>query len=122
MTSLEIFLVGLFITAGIHRAWFSTPLPVHVFKTLRYLGWGAHLKWPPISDYEFWLRHECATWWTLNLPASVGDLLSCPVCISYHMSFWVALIMVLGGAPGYMLFAWLAWPELINLLPGHHHE
>ena len=120
MQALEVFLLGMLIAAGLHRAWFTTGLPVHVFKTLRWLGWGKTKSWPGPNTYAFWLRHECQTWWALQLPPLVAELLDCPVCFSYHLSFWVALGMVAVGEPTWLLLTWPAWPELINILPGHH--
>lgn len=117
--SLYIFAVGALIAAGLHRSWFNTQLPVHVFKGLRYFGWGAHKDWPNPIDLRHWLRHECETWFILNTPHLVGELLTCPVCFSYHLSFWVALAMFTVGCPPWIMFVWPAWPEIINLLPGH---
>ena len=119
-TPLEIFLLGMLITAGLHRAWFATQLPVHVFQLIYWSGiWGLRKQWPPSDEIQFWLRHECEMWWTINTPSWVGELLSCQVCLSYHLSFWVAILMCAAGAPTWILGVWLAWPELINLLPGH---
>jgi len=119
MRDINIFLIGFLGVAGLHRAWFATQLPIHFFKLLRHVGWGANKEWPPKETYQFWLRHECESWWSLNLHPLVGELLCCPICLSYHLSWWAAVVMSIFGAPLWILAAWLAWPELINLLPGH---
>lgn len=115
-----IFLLGFLITAGLHRAWFTSGLPVHVFKILRRCGWGKAKPWPEGVEYAEWLIDDFRTWCAINLHPLVAELLSCPVCFSYHLSFWIAAAMLVCGGPTWLLLAWPAWPELINLLPGHH--
>ena len=112
------YLAGLFVAASLHLAWFTTNLPVHLFKTLRALGWRSKDQgfWPSPEDYRDWLRYQWQDWNLLQLPQLVSELLNCPVCLSFHISFWVASIMVVTQLAGFcMIPAALGWPILINV-------
>jgi hypothetical protein len=96
--------------------WFKTELPVHVFGILRTLGWRRRPDfWPqdfpavPItrSEWEIWINTACPT---------LGELLTCPGCFSFHASYLMAVLLwgCLHPAWPMVVVGVLTWPYLAN--------
>lgn len=114
------YLIGLAAVSGLLVAWFSTGLPLHAFHMLRRLGWlRGNPFWDMIPEYKSGMddlvvamaAHQEA------VHPLVADLLTCRVCFSYHLSFWVSLAfsLVLGWDVCCFFGALLSWPVLSNL-------
>lgn len=115
------YLIGLAAVSGLLAAWFNTGLPLHAFHLLRRLGWlrGSSF-WDTIPEYESTMddlvvamaAHQEA------VPPIVADLLTCRICMSYHLSLWTSLAFTLAlgwGAFGFV-GALVSWPILSNLV------
>lgn len=95
MTKLAIcYFASLMAVSYMLMAWFKSGLPIHVFHMARRLGYKHGEKgrqfWESIPEWEStW--DDWATAVTLHVNPFAGELLTCPVCLSAHMSFWTAL-------------------------------
>lgn len=93
-------------------AWFKTDLPIHVCALINH--WYPLPAWP-VSTATF-TREEWVAWAAINLPPLLGDLLGCPYCLSWHISFWFSWLL-LGQLPyQVIILCFLSWPTLSNLL------
>jgi hypothetical protein len=108
--------------------WFDTRLAVHFFEFLRLLGWKKR-------DSSFWsmpsplgivipfgdlTRADLDEWMHLRFHHLVAELLSCPGCLSAHISFWVSVCIqgLFGFNECLFLAGWLGWPGVALLLRG----
>ena len=107
---------------------FDTTLLIHIFELLRYAGYRK-------SDTDYWsrveyvgdkpLKYDLASftredldeWMSTHLNKFWRGVLSCPGCLSMHISFWTALsssiliygFAVLNNPVLLFLFAWCSW-------------
>lgn len=117
-----VYVLGVFAAASLAMAWFYSALPMHLTAALKYLGWHKH-------DNEFW--DSMITWqqWadTINIwhPNLLTELLTCRICLSFHISFWIgvaslAFVPLPWYYPGITA---VTWPILINIaLTKLNHE
>lgn len=118
MITLLLLLFGLTVlsVASLLTAWFSSTLPSHVFAVLQKLGFGKsnHTAWESFDefatlDWQSWLAiHWSRSWLELFL----GTLITCPICLSFHMSFWSSLVI---SAVTY--YGWIDAPQVFFLVP-----
>jgi hypothetical protein len=80
--------------------WFKTSLPVELSQILRTLGWQKRNAefWPDDIEYMYWTRPQWELWLVTKVADRYGNfgdkvitLLSCPGCLSFHISFWCAV-------------------------------
>jgi len=100
-----------FTALAIHITWFHSGLPAHVFGILRKLGLGRNLPgfWTDTLDettnYRSWF-----VW--INTHAYIkpllAELLTCPVCLSWHIAFWVVAVGFITG---------VSWQECLTSIP-----
>ena len=117
-TILTIYLLGCLAVASALMAWFGSGLPIHVLHVLRRLGYARG------SDMWLTLEEWTSTWDDFSVAAAaymspfVGELLTCPVCLSFHISFWLALVLwVFTSVPFvFVVAAVCTWPILANIL------
>lgn len=126
-----VLLVGGFIVSSCLMWWFNTSLPIHMLGVLRFLGWKT-------DDSQFWSteidpdlpRVDLSRWtrvdfdeWVNDRSHVLGELLTCPGCLSFHIAFWVSFVMSssLVLIDGYhpirlcgFIAGWLAWPSIGN--------
>lgn len=86
------FVVICFAVASLKLAWFNTLLPVHVYHLLHKLGFKLGIEdWSNFPEYESTFED-----WEFKVITSkyplLANLLTCPICLSFHLSFWVSLI------------------------------
>lgn len=91
------YIIGLLAVSSFLMAWFDTDIMVHLLHLLRKLGWRKSDPewWHPIPEHETTkddLDMYLAGYGKYPL---LDKLLSCPVCFSFHLSFWVSLVMYL---------------------------
>lgn len=123
MTDLFVaYTLGFLATASLAMAWFYSALPIHLTNVLRWFGWHA-------DDDEFWAQMWTWQQWadTINIwhPNLLSELLTCRICLSFHISFWVGLSsFIFVSAPFYYpLLTAVTWPILVNLaLTKLNHE
>lgn len=123
MTDLFVaYILGFLATASLAMAWFYSALPIHLTNVLRWFGWHA-------DDDEFWAQMWTWQQWadTINIwhPNLLSELLTCRICLSFHISFWVGLSsFIFVSAPFYYpLLTAVTWPILVNLaLTKLNHE
>jgi hypothetical protein len=123
MTDLFVaYILGFLATASLAMAWFYSALPIHLTNILRWFGWHA-------DDDEFWAQMWTWQQWadTINIwhPNLLSELLTCRICLSFHISFWVGLSsFIFVSAPFYYpLLTAVTWPILVNLaLTKLNHE
>lgn len=116
------YIVGMLTAASLLLAWFQSGLPYHVLGLLEKLGWNK-------EHPSFW--HAVREKWddALNVyyPNLLSELLSCPVCLSFHVSFWIgvgSLFIASDLCLWYPIVTALSWPILINILLSKvkHHD
>lgn len=113
MDYIYIYIVGLLSAASLMLAWFHSGLPEHIIGTFRLIGVAR-------NNHEFW--EALATNWqdALNIyyPNLLSELLTCTVCLAFHVSFWVGLVSyILTDVPLYYpIITACSWPILINLI------
>ena len=123
------YVFGLLATSSLLLAWFRSGMGVHFFQVLYALGWRRDVPgfWPGAADVQGWLRHEWEEWLILRFQKpdwfSLGELLTCPVCLSFQASLLVSLVLLLpccllNGTCGLLLpvLAFFTWPCLIALV------
>lgn len=123
MTDLFVaYILGFLATASLAMAWFYSALPIHLTNILRWFGWHA-------DDDEFWAQMWTWQQWadTINIwhPNLLSELLTCRICLSFHISFWIGLSsFIFVSAPFYYpLLTAVTWPILVNLaLTKLNHE
>lgn len=114
MPDLFTYILGLLAASSIAMAWFCSALPIHLTELLRHLGWHS-------DDDEFWAQMWTWQQWadTINIrhPNLLTELLTCRICLSFHISFWVGLAsLCFVDLPWYYpLITACTWPVLINL-------
>ena len=98
--------------------WFTTSLPVTVFKALKKIGFMKKLNWPPDEDLKYWMRHEWSDWAAIELPEIWGEGLNCPGCFSNPTSCITAAVMTISfGLPWWVFpMLWLSYPAAGNLI------
>lgn len=104
-------------------AWFMSGLPAHVlsaagrvFPTIE----GYYLTALKLSDPKFSILEamNVAVADSSSAVRLLVELLSCRVCLSFHLSFWVSLLVWLCGDLPILFIpvATLTWPYTANLL------
>lgn len=119
MQLIELFIFGVLTAASIHMTWFHSSLPIHLCKILRAIGWHKHdeMFWPTGVDYQTWMRHEWDIWANAHLPLLLAELLTCPVCLSWHISFWVSVVLTITTqSPWWCVSFFVAYPRIIIFL------
>ena len=118
MTFLAVmYILGLLAAASLIMAWFNSGLPLHVFyamEKLRVLPLEPDLKWEDTASWDDWADKV-----SVCFPGLLAELLTCKVCLSFHVSFWVgmAIAVLLPEVSWYYAFiAAFTWPILINRL------
>lgn len=124
IASAALFWWGLSVAAGLTLAWTQSNLPIHLFEILRFTGWRKDAEdfWPAPGAMTDWTRLDFVTWSALKLPPLLADLINCPVCMSYHISFWTSAAMAaalsffpIGGWQWLLIPAGtLGWPAHIK--------
>lgn len=96
LTHLIAWLIVLSTVQSLMVTWFRTEtFPGLVFKVVRACGWHRHDPdfWPPEEELEpLWLRNEWEQWADFQL-GMLGGLLRCPICLSWHLTFWTTIIV-----------------------------
>lgn len=95
--SILLFVVGQLIVCSLLMAWMNSHLPIHVFHVFRRLGFRKEdtALWKELPEFAS-THDDWAMWMALKLPRGwwsklISELLTCPVCISFHISFWTAV-------------------------------
>lgn len=127
MTVTILYAMGALAVASALMAWFDSSLPLHVFHMLRRLGYkaGDRAFWTSIPEWEStW--DDWSTAVTIHLSPFFSELLTCPVCLSFHISLWLSLALALVSGTSLLLVpaAVATWPVLANILRSfysNHH-
>lgn len=112
---ISIYIVGLLAATSLLLAWFHSGLPFHVLGMLRHVA-----KWRKTDD-EFWAALNNDWQVTLNVyyPNLLSELLTCPVCLSFHASFWVGVVSFLLEPELTIVYPFItafSWPILANIM------
>ena len=88
MEQLIIVLGAPFLAACLHQTWFSSDLPMHVFSILSRLKLlrGVPNSFPGQDAFFDWLAITDA------VSTRASELLTCPNCLKWHVSVWVAWV------------------------------
>lgn len=105
---------GLFAATSLLLAWFHSGLPIHVIGFLRIFGFRK-------NDTDFWATLDSDWQTALNVyyPNLLSELLTCPVCLSFHASFWVGVASFLLDSELTLVYPFItavSWPVLANLI------
>lgn len=84
-----------------HTLWFSSNLPVTVFKLLQRLGWKRReVGFWPVPEAMFAVRSQWETWWSGHVAFSsrawlyvLRYQLVCPWCAGFHGSWLTGLVL-----------------------------
>jgi len=87
---------GAVIIASVLMLWFETNIGIHILHLCRNLGfrktdsefWGTEL---PMS---LWTQEDLKLWKLRNLPPLWDELITCPKCLSVHLSVWLSSFFV----------------------------
>lgn len=118
------YIIGMLITTSLLMAWFESGLPYHVFDLL-----GVVFPWfkDNFSNTAGIVVRTRKDWdsmvtavgeFTSPVASLLCELVSCRVCLSFHLSLWVsAIVWLLTDAPAtFIVAATLTWPYLSNFL------
>lgn len=76
---------------ALHLTWFHSGAPAHLFGIL-VKPLFPRLPWTS-EGLETRYRDDWFTWVNLYLPGRLAELLTCPVCLSWHIALWCVLIL-----------------------------
>ena len=110
-------LAGILIVADLLITWFKTSLPAHLTELLWRLGWKRNEPdfWPPDIEYGL-TREEWVVWVNMRFPF-IGELLTCPICLSRHLAVVTCVLMwLLLGVGWQNLIGIFFWPAMANLI------
>src|SRR6056300_103503 len=109
MHEYEFYITGALMVATCMLMWFRTNLYVHILEILKKLN--------IIQMDEVWTRDDAATWVTFRKPL-LGELLSCPGCLSFHLSWMTGLVWGLCCEVSWhwIIAGWWTWPFISNYL------
>lgn len=112
--SITAYVIGLFAATSLLLAWFHSGLPIHVIGFLRIFGFRK-------NDTDFWTTLDSDWQTALNVyyPNLLSELLTCPVCLSFHVSFWVGVASFLLDSELTLVYPFItavSWPVLANLI------
>lgn len=117
--ALTCFIIGLLSTTSLLLAWFYTSLPMHAWHVLSTLTSPFKFKyWDKYKKQQIFTRGDWEMFLIENNSPLFADLLMCPVCLSFHVSFWKGLIIALwmGLSLEFPIAATFAYPILANLI------
>lgn len=113
IAELQTYAVGCLAAASLLLAWFHSGLPIHVIRLLRITGWNK-------DRNDFWdtLNSDWQTALNVYYPNLLSELLTCPVCLSFHISFWVGVtsLLFIELPLWYPIITAVSWPILLNLV------
>lgn len=102
------FALGALAVCSTQTIWFCSNFPVHIFKTLRIIKSDED-----VFDWEDWQI------WITTQTNFIGELLTCPVCLSVWISGAVACIQYfligVDASPMYIVACLTSWPGLAYL-------
>lgn len=111
--------VGILIVWDLLVTWFDSGLPSILTRLLWKTGWKRNdpYFWPDdITDPMTWGKIQWVVWINLTFP-TLGELLTCPVCLSRHLSYIVCILMwVFMPVSPINLLGALFWPVLATRL------
>lgn len=114
MELIYIYALGALAASSLAMAWFQSGLPIHILQFIGWLcGWrrGDTVFWNGIEeDWELTL--------TVAYPNLLTELLTCPVCLSFHISFWIGVCsLIVAPVPlWYPIITAATWPIIVNIL------
>ena len=113
MNTEYVYLLGALAASSLAMAWFQSGLPIHV---LQLAGW--LFRWRK-GDAAFWngIEEDWELALTVAYPNLLTELLTCPVCLSFHISFWIGVVsLFVAPLPlWYPIVTAVTWPILINI-------
>jgi hypothetical protein len=110
LVNIFFYVLGCLIGTTVIVAWFHTTFPVHIWKTaVKVTPWLDSEVTEDIYTWEDWSNHM------LVKHPFFGELLSCPICLSFWVSGAVASILTLiNGLDGlFILSCIFSWPVII---------
>jgi hypothetical protein len=131
LTDVLILVAGAYITSSWMMWWFNTSLQIHILEVLRWMGWRKNdtQYWSaevvpgfPKVDLNKWTRKEFEDW-VHSKNTYLAELVTCPGCFSFHVAFWVSLVLNLLCLFKYdlsfervlvFILGWFAWPSFAN--------
>lgn len=126
-------IVGCLIVSSILMWWFNTNLKLHLLTLLAAFYrrknkefWSVPMSvdsdgedfFIPIDVADF-TEPEFEEWTAKHTHPLLAELLSCPGCLSAHVSFWVAVcaqLVLWSFNPVLFVCCWLGWPAVANIL------
>lgn len=120
---------GLAIVASVLMWWFNTALLVHILEIFRAVGikrknaefWSVPLYGSSSlrNDLAYFTKNDVDAWMQTHFHPKMAELLSCPGCLSAHVSFWTAAALqpfLSEYSIPFFVVCWLGWPGLANVL------
>lgn len=118
-TFLFTYIVGALSVSYALMAWFRTGLALHIVDFIQGLGishevWDGYDEWAPatkeqLDDYLIAKLGHLPLWL---------ELLCCPICLSLHLSYTIAIIICLFSDTSWWLVptAVAGWPAIANIV------
>ena len=118
---------GCLVSASVMMWWFNTAIGVHILEIARAIGFrkkDTHFWSVPVdvglrNDLSDFTKSDFEDWVFDKLNSKIAELLTCPGCLSMHISLWVALIsqaITQTFSLELFLASWFGWPIVINIL------
>ncbi len=125
-------IVGCLAAASIMMWWFNTAIGVHILEVVRWLGvkkknlkfWSVPVDGDLRNDLSDFTKSDFEDWLFDKLNPKLAELLTCPGCLSAHVSFWVALLtqfFTQTYSLGLFVASCLCWPIVVNILLNMTH-
>ena len=124
-----IWAVGALSVVSVLMWWFNTGLPTHLFEVLRFLGWKRKKAgfWTHTMtlvgkeraiDLKDFSPRDFDEWASERIHPKIIELMNCPGCFSFHVSFWVAATAqcLTGFDPLFFISCVATWPIVGNML------
>ena len=117
MNDIIAFIIVIFFVASLKLAWFETLLPVHVFHLIHKLGFNYGIKdWSNFKEHES--TRDDWEFFVANSPyCLLTNLLTCTICLSFHLSFWCSLIVFLVSLFTVFNISWIIIPVSTVTIP-----
>lgn len=120
MNTMFEYLAGSLMVSSIMMWWFNTNLPIHVIQILKLIGFNKNKPefYQSETPVEFWTKVDLDEWKMKHMPPWLDELLSCPGCLSMHISFWTSVFVTVLSKNNALFFflAWGGWPYISNYL------
>ena len=124
ITAICLFFIGALVVSTTLIIWFHTGFALHFVDQLRWAGIKSEW-WKNYNPEEVCTKEQLDDYMVATVGAPLWlELLTCPVCLSVHLSFWISLIIWVFSPVSFLFIpiGTACWPTISNLLLNAHKE